>query len=58
MLEEPVPGRGLLRRGWRGNLFTERLRGQRAVARVLGGCWPPLLSGGVDADLSGETRLR
>lgn len=24
----------------------------------LGGCWLPLLSGGVDADLSGETQLR
>ncbi|KAM9696446.1 protein arginine N-methyltransferase 2 isoform 1-T1 [Dama dama] len=41
-----------------GSLFTERLRGERAVAWVLGGCRLPLRSGGVDADLSGETRLR
>lgn len=56
MLEEPVPGRGLLRRGWGAFCSQERLRGQGAVAGVLGGCWLPPF-GGVDADLNGETRL-
>lgn len=41
-----------------GSLRTLRLRGLRAVARVLGGCWLPLRVGGVDANLSGEARLR
>ena len=41
-----------------GSLRTLRLREPRAVARGLGGCWLPLRAGGVDANLSGETRLR
>ncbi|KAM9088880.1 LOW QUALITY PROTEIN: protein arginine N-methyltransferase 2 [Megaptera novaeangliae] len=54
MRAKPVPGRGFLR----GSLRTLRLREPRAVARGLGGCWLPLRAGGVDANLSGETRLR
>ncbi|XP_057552811.1 protein arginine N-methyltransferase 2 isoform X5 [Hippopotamus amphibius kiboko] len=41
-----------------GSLRTLRLRGRRAVARALGGSWPPLRAGGAGVGLVGDARLR
>nr|XP_019819364.1 PREDICTED: protein arginine N-methyltransferase 2 isoform X1 [Bos indicus] len=63
-----VDGGACSRSRFQGGAFHGGVGGGQCVHRAparaeggglfLGGCWLPLLSGGVDADLSGETQLR